>query len=522
MAIYSYSFDDVLQNTDPASMGPQTTEARGSFTVDYTTNTVSNVDITSQTHYVFTGALTSTALPDGSSQYQISFIPQGGLPLGSSASFSVTYTSQTPQVFDNVSSSFTSRVFNGMGFDVTTNSYSATNAPVHEQPGTVPPPICFASDTLILTERGEIPVQNLTTEDIVITTTGRRRPIIWIGKRDIVFRSEQLEADWPVRIMAGAFGPSRPSRDLFLSPQHAVAATCGDEVLIPIKYLINGATIAQVPRDRISYWHIELDEHDLVLAENLAVESFLDTQGRVGFFDNGAEHAAAHPGLPLKTMDRFCRPLVLDGPIIAAVRGELDARVRASGWSISNDADLHVTADGLRIDADVSGSIVEFTVPGATRELHIASRTFVPAELEISTQDGRRLGVPLKTISITDAHGVRRAVAIDDACLAEGFSFIQSDAACTWRWTTGDAVLPAHLWEGSIGDLRLRLDLAQERGEFRTWVPPELPGTTRPGDAAVEVASPPEHEMQPQPVPLWAAWLMMLRTWPMRSSGTGR
>ena len=63
------------------------------------------------------------------------------------------------------------------------------------------------------------------------------------------------------------------TRDLFLSPDHAVYV---NDVLIPIRHLINGSTIAQVPMDRVTYYHLELAQHDVVLAQGLPAESFLD------------------------------------------------------------------------------------------------------------------------------------------------------------------------------------------------------------------------------------------------------
>jgi serralysin len=45
-------------------------------------------------------------------------------------------------------------------------------------------------------------------------------------------------------------------------------------VLIPIRRLINGSTITQVPTDRVSYCHLELPQHDVVLAQGLPAEIF--------------------------------------------------------------------------------------------------------------------------------------------------------------------------------------------------------------------------------------------------------
>ncbi len=94
-----------------------------------------------------------------------------------------------------------------------------------------------------------------------------------------------------MRVQAGAFGAAAPHRDLLLSPDHAVLV---GGALVPIRYLVNGASIAQVKTDEVSYWDIELDRHDILLAEGLAAESFLDTGNR-NAFANGAVIRAGRP-----------------------------------------------------------------------------------------------------------------------------------------------------------------------------------------------------------------------------------
>ena len=120
-------------------------------------------------------------------------------------------------------------------------------------------------------------------------------PITWIGFRSIeAARHPDPARIWPVRIRAGAFGAGMPHTDLFLSPDHAVHV---GNVLVPAGYLINGTTIVQVPADRVDYYHVELPRHDVLLAEGLAVESYLDTGNRDGFANAGGDLAAGG-GMP--------------------------------------------------------------------------------------------------------------------------------------------------------------------------------------------------------------------------------
>ena len=131
---------------------------------------------------------------------------------------------------------------------------------------------CFAAGTRIGTERGEVLVEELHLGDrVLIVGDGSSEPVVWIGHRTAdCARHPKPQQVWPVRIAAHALGPGRPSRDLWLSPDHAVFV---NNVLIPVKHLINGRTISQVPCDEVTYYHVELPQHSVLLAEGLPVES---------------------------------------------------------------------------------------------------------------------------------------------------------------------------------------------------------------------------------------------------------
>ena len=103
---------------------------------------------------------------------------------------------------------------------------------------------CFRAGTRIRTERGEVLVEDLKRGEPVLAHGGGGRlipqPVVWIGRRSVdCRRHSKPELVWPVRVRAGAFGAGQPGRDLWLSPDHAVFV---DDVLIPVRLLINGAT----------------------------------------------------------------------------------------------------------------------------------------------------------------------------------------------------------------------------------------------------------------------------------------
>ncbi len=176
---------------------------------------------------------------------------------------------------------------------------------------------CFRSGTHIATPDGQVPVETLRVGDLVRTLRGTS-PIHWIGYRRIDIRCHpQPDAVLPIRIATHAFGPDLPRRDLFLSPDHAVFI---DAVLVPIKHLVNGTSIAQVQATEVTYYHLELPHHEVLLAEGLPAESWLDTGNRRNFA-NADGVVALHPDFSPFTWEvEGYAPLIVTGPKLEAVR----------------------------------------------------------------------------------------------------------------------------------------------------------------------------------------------------------
>jgi len=151
---------------------------------------------------------------------------------------------------------------------------------------------CFATGTRIATLRGPIPVEHLKIGDHVLSAFGGSVPIQWIGHRTVdISRHPTPKSVHPIRIQAHALAHNTPSRDLYVSPEHAIHL---DGHLIPAHLLVNGTTITQVPRTSITYFHLELPQHDVILAENTECESYLDTDNRADFA-NADQVMTLHP-----------------------------------------------------------------------------------------------------------------------------------------------------------------------------------------------------------------------------------
>jgi T5SS/PEP-CTERM-associated repeat protein len=183
-------------------------------------------------------------------------------------------------------------------------------------------PPCFAAGTRIATARGDVAVEHLRKDDRACLATGGSRPIGWIGRRSVdPRRHPKPKTVLPVCVSRDAFGPGLPHRDLFLSPDHAVFV---EDVLIPVQYLVNGTSVRQLSEcGPITYFHVELDRHDVLLAEGLPVETYLETGNRAAF-ENGGATISLHPDFVMLTWEaKGCAPLVVTGPALAKARARL-------------------------------------------------------------------------------------------------------------------------------------------------------------------------------------------------------
>jgi hypothetical protein len=154
---------------------------------------------------------------------------------------------------------------------------------------------CFLRGTRILTPQGEQPIEELRIGDMVQTVSGEPKPIKWIGHMRF---ERDGQASWdeeiaPVKIARGAFNGDLPDSDLYVSCRHRFFI---NGLLIPARDLVNGSsitTLSAMEADVLEYLHVELEDHDVILANGAPAETLEGNADRADF-DNFDEYVALY------------------------------------------------------------------------------------------------------------------------------------------------------------------------------------------------------------------------------------
>lgn len=142
---------------------------------------------------------------------------------------------------------------------------------------------CLCRGTLIATDCGPMPVEQLSVGSLVMTRDHGLQPIRWIGSR----RLDQIDLTLaprlrPIHIRAGALGGGLPARDLWVSPQHRMLVSSAiarrmfgcSEVLVAARQLLALDGVAQdACLAEVEYFHLLFDAHEIILANGAPTES---------------------------------------------------------------------------------------------------------------------------------------------------------------------------------------------------------------------------------------------------------
>ncbi len=277
--------------------------------------------------------------------------------------------------------------------------------PAFDQPAQTQVNPCFAAGTRLLTENGDLPVEDIRPGDHAITHENELAKIIWVGRRDLDFTKHPMPAlVRPVRIAAGALGMGIPERELVVSPDHGLYF---DGCLVQARDIVDGAVIRlDTDMPAIRYYHVELERHGILLAEGAPVESYLDT-GHRGVFSNAELPVIPDPDLMQARREAdSVAPLVTGGEELAGIRARLHARKLMLGLAPA-DAPAFALKFGetMHLPFENRPNRVSFTLPEAAGEAIFCSAVFVPAEIDPFSDDRRRLGVAISDI-LLDGHTV--------------------------------------------------------------------------------------------------------------------
>jgi len=145
---------------------------------------------------------------------------------------------------------------------------------------------CFSSETLVTTENGDIPANQLRPGDKVLTRDNGYQAVRWVGERSMHGRflldNPHLR---PVLVRAGAFGDGLPSQDIMLSPNSRLPIeepgsglksliVGGQQQMVAVKHLINHRDIMQIDVLGLKYAHIMFTSHQIIATNGFWVESF--------------------------------------------------------------------------------------------------------------------------------------------------------------------------------------------------------------------------------------------------------
>ncbi|MDR3530449.1 MAG: Hint domain-containing protein [Rhodopila sp.] len=307
---------------------------------------------------------------------------------------------------------------------------------------------CFLPGTHILTDRGEVLVEKLQVGDTVVTASGQKRPLCWIGQGRALSTRGRRSAATPLIVRKGALADNVPHRDLRITKGHSLYF---DGVLIPVEFLVNHRSILWDDMAQgVTVYHLELDTHDVLMADGAPAESYRD-DGNRWLFQNantGWDQPAKAP----------CAPVLTGGPVVDAVwRRLLDRAGSDVRVPLTDEPDLHLMVDGSRVDATRhdDGAYV-FNLPARPEAARIVSRSVIPQELALA-RDPRSLGVALRHIAVR--RGTRlRTIQANDARLVSGFHLFEADN--DFIWTDGDAVLPIDLFSDLSGPIEIVLIVA--------------------------------------------------------------
>jgi hypothetical protein len=193
-------------------------------------------------------------------------------------------------------------------------------------------PTCFAKGTLITTDIGRVAIEALRPGDRVLTADNGYKPVRWIGWREVELESlpeAEKRRNQPMLIRHSALGTAVPCHDLVLSVSHAVVV-CGRLMAAgALLGLRNPNIVALQSLRTVTYYHIECDEFEIIYANDVPAESFVDVGNRHAF--------KSHLGEPAHVMNAKPRFARSERAVSSHASQPQDARKEQAGELVASE-----------------------------------------------------------------------------------------------------------------------------------------------------------------------------------------
>lgn len=321
--------------------------------------------------------------------------------------------------------------------------------------------VCFLSGSLINTPYGTKAVEDFNVDDEIIAyvdgvATPRR--VTWAGQAHCKVHSHlpDDEAGYPVRILKNAISDGVPFKDMLITAEHCLFF---EGHFVPARMLVNGRSIFfDKSITSYDYYHIETEDHSVIMADGMLTESYLDTGNRRTFSQKG--NVVSIGGSRNLTWDDAAVPLTVSRETVEPLFRKIESRADKAGFAIhtearplTNESDLHLTTDTGAIirPARQNNGRVMFMIPDGVESVRIVSNASRPCDvIGPFVDDRRQLGVLVGTVTLFESNRTRTLTDhLHDAQLS-GWNNVEEGSM---RWTSGNALLP--LGERAPGTLAL-------------------------------------------------------------------
>lgn len=311
------------------------------------------------------------------------------------------------------------------------------------------PVICFLSGTMINTINGYVAVEDIQINDQIVTYNGLvkgYKSVIWKGYNTVNVNKNLNDdkAGYPVRVLKNAIADGVPFKDLLITPEHCLFF---NGHFVPAYMLINGTSIYYDHSiTEYTYYHIETEEHSVIMADGMLTESYLDTGNRHGFYQddnvisicNRKKLWNVESAAPLATDREFVEPIF--NQIIQRIE-TLGLTPNTSDFAITEDSGLYLITDKgeiLNKTRENNGKFI-FKIPANTSSVHLVSKTSKPSDVVGPfVGDRRDLGVLVGNITLLDRLDTHHINTHLKTPRLKGWDRELPDI---YRWTNGNAFL---------------------------------------------------------------------------------